>query len=203
MMVLVTKHITNLSKYGQHNIGRLVQPRHFPRIADTPRWGYLWAADNDAFNNFHAGRYVKMLDKCEGVPGCLFVTAPDVVGDAVATRELLHIWTHPLLSKNLPIGYVLQDGQQAKDIPWHILSAVFIGGSTEFKLGPLARELVLEAKDKGLWVHMGRVNSQGRIRYAKSIGVDSIDGSSMARFTDTYLEKFARIAMEPISESLD
>lgn len=34
---------------------------------------------------------------------------------------------------------------------------------------------------------MGRVNTYRRIRYANSIGVQSVDGTKWARFRDTYM----------------
>ncbi len=36
-------------------------------------------------------------------------------------------------------------------------------------------------------MHMGRVNSARRLRYAHSLGVDSVDGSSWARWRDALL----------------
>ena len=54
---------------------------------------------------------------------------------------------------------------------------MFVGGSTEFKLGPVAAALCQEAKARGLWVHVGRVNSRKRLRYSASIGADSADGT--------------------------
>jgi hypothetical protein len=58
--------------------------------------------------------------------------------------------------------------------------ALFIGGSTEWKLGAEARALAALAKNRGLWVHMGRVNSLRRLRYAADIGCDSVDGTYLA-----------------------
>jgi len=37
------------------------------------------------------------------------------------------------------------------------------------------------------WVHVGRVNSNRRLRLVKSYGADSVDGSGMAMFTETKL----------------
>lgn len=48
---------------------------------------------------------------------------------------------------------------------------------TEWKLGPVAASIAREAKARGKWVHMGRVNSERRMRYAASIGCDSVDGT--------------------------
>ena len=43
------------------------------------------------------------------------------------------------------------------------LAAVFVAGSTAFKLGPAAAELVREARRRGLHAHMGRVSTARRI----------------------------------------
>jgi hypothetical protein len=42
-------------------------------------------------------------------------------------------------------------------------------------------------KRAGKWVHMGRVNTDRRIRYAAAIGCDSIDGTKWVRWRDAYL----------------
>jgi len=47
-----------------------------------------------------------------------------------------------------------------------------------------ARELVREAKRRGKWVHMGRVNSLKRLQYATSIGCDSADGTYLVKAPD-------------------
>lgn len=193
-MLLVAKGLPTLTRYPRRNIGRLIVPRSANKIPETPRAGYLWAADNDAYNGFHEDRFVAMLDKLVDVPGCLFVTAPDVVGDAAATRRSFHNWTLPLLRRRLPIAYVGQDGATADEIPWHVIRAFFIGGSTEWKLGPEAAALAAEAKRHGKWVHMGRVNTWRRIEYANAIGCDSIDGTAVSMYTDTYLPRFSELA---------
>lgn len=48
---------------------------------------------------------------------------------------------------------------------------------TEWKEGAHARHLVWEAKERGKWVHMGRVNGESRVLYARDIGCDSVDGT--------------------------
>lgn len=73
------------------------------------------------------------------------------------------------------------------DATWGRIDCLFIGGSTEYKLGSHAEALVREAKNRGLWVHMGRVNSQSRFAYARAIGCDSVDGSSFSRWRDRWL----------------
>jgi hypothetical protein len=74
---------------------------------------------------------------------------------------------------------------------------LFIGGTSEFKCGEQARRLVVEAKRQGKWVHMGRVNTDQRMRLAQSWGVDSVDGTSVSRFRDTHLPKRLAQAARP------
>jgi hypothetical protein len=52
---------------------------------------------------------------------------------------------------------------------------------TEWKLGAWAALLTTLAKARGKYVHMGRVNSLKRYRYAVSIGCDSVDGTFLVR----------------------
>ena len=62
-------------------------------------------------------------------------------------------------------------------IRWDEFDCLFIGGRDDFKEGPLVREACREARRKGKWVHMGRVNSLRRMRIALDFGVDSVDGT--------------------------
>lgn len=185
MILLVTKSLPTVRRMGP-NVGRLFSPRMLSSIAATADWGVPWAADNDAFQGFKPGPYLKMLGSLAGVPGCLFVTAPDVVADWAATKVLWDIYWPVIHDADLPAAVVLQDG--CDHIPAEA-DAVFIGGSTIWKMGDEARLLAAEAKERGLWVHMGRVNTIRRIQYAASIGCDSIDGTNWSRFTDTYLHQ--------------
>lgn len=202
MLLLVHKAHQTLLNHQHPNVGRLVSPRQYSRIADTPRAGMLWAADNDAYAAWDETRFVKMLNAIKGVPGCLFVACPDRVGDADATAELFERWSPAIRRRELPLGYVAQDGLIGDAVPWLVVDALFIGGTTEWKLGPEAADLVYEAKDRKKWVHMGRVNTWRRLEYAKSIGVDSIDGTSLSMYTNTYLPRFSELAAAPTQGAL-
>jgi hypothetical protein len=153
---------------------------------DTPKQGNLrpagvtWCADNGCFGKGYPGDegYLAWLAKHQAdAPTCLFATAPDVVGDAVATLER----SRPFLPRIRALGYraalVAQDGLENLDVPWDEFDVLFLGGSTEWKLGEAAATLTAEAKRRGKHVHMGRVNSRKRYRYARSIGCDSVDGT--------------------------
>jgi hypothetical protein len=193
VILLVTKALPSLDRYRCPFLGRLVTPRHWSNVPGMVSRGIEWAADNDAFNGFDETRFTTMLDGIEGAPGCRFVTCPDVVADAAGTLALLDRWEPILRARGLPVGFVGQDGLEDLEVPWDRIDAFFIGGSTEWKLGPAAAGLAAEAKRRDLWVHMGRVNSAKRIRYAHSIGCDSVDGSGYARFYDTHVPDALRL----------
>jgi len=183
------------------NLGRLVQPRHFPRIAETAARGTQWAADNDCFQGLDIDGYCAMLDRLRGVDGCLFVTVPDVVGDARETAYQFERWFSAPARRGLPVALVAQDGLERLgnwlNSVWPRIDALFVGGSTTWKLGVPAGALVAEAKRRGKWVHMGRVNSAKRIAYAKAIGCDSVDGTKWVRWRDTYLAEGLQLVSAP------
>jgi hypothetical protein len=187
LLLLHTAHKTIMEQHWPHpNLGRLVSPREFSRIDDTAAAGLPWAADNDAYLAWDAGRFRSMLAAIRGLPGCLFVAAPDVVGDWDETLRRFGEWMPELVECGQPIAIVLQDGCRAvPDLPE--VAAVFVGGTTEWKLSETARKLVADAQDRGLWTHMGRVNTRRRIRLALAWGIDSIDGTQWSRWRHTHL----------------
>lgn len=158
----------------------------------------VWAADNGCYSageRFSLPRYLAWLERWRPhAARCLFATAPDVVGDASATRAR----SLPVLPVIAALGYVpayvLQDGETR--IP-DDAAAVFVGGSTAFKLSPDAAGLVAAAKSRGLWAHMGRVNSARRLRYAAGIGCDSADGTLLAFDPAAPVDQWLRQPAEP------
>lgn len=168
------------------HLGQIITPAQGNRI--TP--GVPWALDNGCFSNrWKPARFFDTLEKHARTPGCLFAVVPDVVADAAGTNRLWASWDRGLRRHGYPVAYVIQDG--ARSIPrW--CDAVFVGGSDAFKLGPEARALVALAKRHGKWVHMGRVNSYKRLRYATDIGCDSADGTFLAIAPDQNLPRVFR-----------
>lgn len=143
--------------------------------------GAVWCADNGCFGKGWPGyeRWWAWLEQHPGRELCLFATAPDVVGDAVATLERSLPWLPKIRELGIPAALVAQDGLEDLEVPWSAFDVLFVGGSTDWKLGPAARRLVGEAKRRGLSVHMGRVNSRRRWDYAREIGCDSVDGTKL------------------------
>ena len=98
-------------------MGRLIQPRHYSSIRETALSGMPWAADNDCFQGLDTDAFARMLDTIQGLPGCLFVTVPDVVADAQATAALFDVWAPALERRGLPVALVAQDGLEHME-PW-------------------------------------------------------------------------------------
>lgn len=192
MMLLVNASPTTLEPYRHPNLGVLCCPRS---VYSNNITTWRWAADNDAYSSWDAGRFRDMLQLIKPRTGCLFVTSPDVVGDAKTTGHLYALWRDQLAECGHPVALVAQDGLEHP--PWDELDTLFIGGTDRFKMGDTARHLVRQARERGKWVHMGRVNGHRRLRYAKAIGCDSVDGTSLSWFRDTYLRQYLSHASQP------
>jgi hypothetical protein len=153
----------------------------------VPPPGQPWAVDNGRFSRpeqyIDAG-YLAWLRTLPYQDRCLFATAPDVVGDAAATLELSLPMLPRIRALGLPAAFVGQDGLTIDTTPWDAFDALFIGGTTEWKLSEVAYQLAAEAKRRGKWTHMGRVNSWRRFRAAAAAGYDSADGTYL-RFDPT------------------
>jgi hypothetical protein len=90
----------------------------------------------------------------------------------------------------VPAAYAAQDGCDAPGLlPWDSFDVLFLAGSTEWKLSPVAEQLAREAKARGKGVHIGRVNSRIRLGIAEWFGCDSADGTYLAFGPDKNLPK--------------
>lgn len=165
---------------------------------DTPAQGNRrppgvdWCADNGCFGKGFPGEtawFTWLARQAADAATCRFAVAPDVVGDAEATLARSTPWLSQIRSLGFPAALVAQDGLENLDVPWDAFDVLFIGGTTAWKLGRHARDLVAEAKRRGKWVHMGRVNSESRLRYAQAIGCDSADGTYVTFGPDVNLPK--------------
>lgn len=141
-----------------------------------------FAIDNGAFACFDTQAFKALLVReSDRRALCRFVAVPDVVESARRTLEVFPHWADRL--RGWPLALVAQDGQQDLPIPWDSIAAVFIGGSTAWKMSAHAAAVVKAAKALGKWAHLGRVNSPGRFEYAESLGCDSIDGTGLSRYS--------------------
>lgn len=142
----------------------------------------MFALDNGAFSRFEAKGFLSMLAKHEPRKDlCRFVAAPDVVGCARRTLECFQYWRSRLAG--WPVAFVCQDGQEGLSVPWGECAAVFIGGTTEWKMSKHAAAIVKASKVIGKWCHIGRINTAGRLEYFEELGADSCDGTGLAQYS--------------------
>ncbi len=161
------------------SIGQLLTPltRRALRDVHAP-----WAIDNGAFAGFNEKLFTNLLAlHFESREKCLFLTVPDVVGSARRTLEVFERWAPRLAGWRLAIA--CQDGQEHLPIPWDAIDAVFIGGSTNWKCSEHVVQIIRAAQALGKWVHVGRVNTPMRWAHFEDMGVDSADGTGIARYT--------------------
>ncbi|MEU9019157.1 hypothetical protein [Actinomadura sp. NPDC048394] len=170
-------------------LGMIATPAQGNRIES----GYWWCADNGVFGGAYPGdeAYLRWLASLRRhADRCLFVVAPDVVGDHAGSwsrsRDLLPV----IRSLGFPAAFVAQDGAEREHSAWiwEEFDCLFLGGSTEWKLGREAAQIARAASDMGKWVHMGRVNSARRYRYAATeCWCDSVDGTYLTYGPDRNL----------------
>jgi hypothetical protein len=143
-----------------------------------------FAIDNGAFSYFDAKAFKSLLARnYERRHLCKFVAVPDVVASARRTLEVFDYWHDEPCLRHWPLALVLQDGQEDLPICWNLIEAVFVGGSTKWKLSSHAAACVKAAKAMGKYVHAGRVNEPARFEYFEKLGADSIDGTGLAQYT--------------------
>lgn len=142
--------------------------------------GTHWCADNGCFSEYRFNEdhwFGWLRENAYDAAHCAFAAAPDVLGDAAATFARSMPWLPRIRALGFRAAYVAQDGIEHSLIPWCCFDVLFIGGTDDFKLGPVARVLITEARRRGMWVHMGRINGGRRWRYADAMGCDSVDGT--------------------------
>ena len=148
------------------------------RYAPAPEW--VWAADNGCFSNrWEEKTWLKWLQSFEDPSKALFATVPDVVANHIETIKRWEQYAPKVSELGFKPAFVLQDGA-SETLPFAEMGALFIGGTTEFKLSNKVKHIVQIAKSHHIWVHMGRVNSYKRMLVAYDFGCDSVDGTYIA-----------------------
>jgi hypothetical protein len=182
-------------------LGMIVTPGKAHRLIP----GVVWCADNGAFTGRYPGdeAYLSWLaDRRSHARQCLFAVAPDVLGDAEATLDR----SLSMLGRIRRLGYraalAAQDGLEHLSVPWSEFDVLFLGGSTAWKLGPAARHLAAQARARGKGVHMGRVNSARRLRYARAIGAASVDGTFLTYGPDQNLPRLLGWVREATTQTV-
>lgn len=201
MKLFVSGATATVAKYADSPmIGRLIQPRNGNDVQDLATCGLPAGADNDALAGVNPDALLNLWDRLAPRRGdwLKFVTAPDAVmltangpyGDWPATLWLWRCWRPALLARKLPPAIVAQDGATPSDVPWDEIDALFIGGSTRWKMSQQAALLIRVAAKRGKWVHVGRINSFYRIGHFDQLPVNSFDGGQFSMFPETYIPKY-------------
>jgi hypothetical protein len=150
--------------------------------------GFAYALDNGAWTAYNSktawdesafvdalARFGKEAD---------FVVSPDIVGGGLDSLRLSISWLHRCMGSRTPRVLIpVQDGMQPRDIVGDLCRqiGIFVGGTDKWKekSTPVWAEL---ADERRSFIHVGRVNSQRRLRICQMAGVDSFDGSGPSRF---------------------
>lgn len=176
-MIYMTPQSSPTAVLSSARWGHIVTPSKW---GNSIQGGRLWCMDNGVFTGkFSEADFWGKLRQMEPYRDtCLFVVAPDVVANAIATMSAYRHWGARIKALGWPVAFVAQDGQELFDFPPEY-DVLFIGGSTEWKMSTAADDCIFKAKAAEKWVHVGRVNSQKRIRHFQLMGVDSVDGTTV------------------------
>jgi len=173
MMVMPANNMSGVVHYiagvKPDRIGILNTPFSYK----TPPFYMPYALDNGCFTRWDEKEFFLMLRKASLLKRKpLWVCVPDVVADAEETNKRWHKYHNLIEFKK---AFVAQDGHEPQDVPKEAY-AVFIGGTTKWKIDNAH-------KFKGItqWLHVGRVNTWNRLKWAELIGADSVDGTGFFR----------------------
>lgn len=164
----------------REDIGVMLQPRSnlFRHARDFPGG---FAYDNGAFGAwvrgapFDARTWRRGMER---VPeGPLFAVVPDVVSDHEATRASWETYAPEVIGNGFRAAFVLQNGCTSLAQVPDDAGAVFIGGDDDYKVSRQTASITWAAREAGLWVHMGRVNTLSRWLRALAMGCHSADGT--------------------------
>lgn len=153
--------------------------------------GITFAADNGCFaDTWVASKWIASLEKRTKIQdACLFAVVPDVVADFDGTLARWHVWAPVVRQMGYRVAFAAQDGMDLARVPWDDLDVWFTGGSDDWKLSQESWEAMHEAKRRGKWCHLGRVNGAKKLRAAKAGGYDSADGTYLRFGPDVNLPK--------------
>jgi hypothetical protein len=173
---------------GNRYLGQLYVPGQWN---EPPAMGLVWAADNGCFHGLDEPLFLRHVQRCASWLGWttkpLWVAAPDVVGSSTATLQQWPRWSLHIASVGLEPCFVLQDGMEDRQLP--DARAFFVGGTTAWKESQAVASLCAEVKRRGYLLHMGRVNTLRRMRWAFEHGCDSVDGSGFSTWPDTRIPR--------------
>jgi len=188
-MLYLSSSYTNLKPSMRPRFGYMLNVNH--QLAyEKAMVRYPWMLDNGAFSEaWNEDIWRKRLEKLSPyVDTCIAAVVPDVILDAGATLARWHVYAPEVKALGYKAAFATQNGCTVGMVPWDEADVLFIGGSDAHRV----REcwpLIAEAKRRGMWVHVGRVNSMLRIR--QFCRCDSVDGTTFSNeLSDRRQENF-------------
>lgn len=139
--------------------------------------GRPWASDCDALSKdgFCEDRFLQHLERLSAAAAtCAFVVVPDVPGCGESTLATFEHACRVYGELEFPLAYCLQDGAEHLELP--PCDVAFLGG-TDLWREAVGAALLERARAEGLRTHVGRVNSERRLRHLSFCHCDSADGT--------------------------
>jgi hypothetical protein len=169
-----------LQAQNRERFGYIVSLHAGAGVGSAVLAGHRWMLDNGAFSDkWNEATWLAALERWQPYAGtCIAAVCPDVVGDAGATLARFAQYAPTIRNCGYPVAFVTQDGLAMDAVPWGQFDVLFVGGTDQHKLHD-SYPFILEAQRRGLWVHVGRVNSAERIT-GKFWMADSCDGTMLA-----------------------
>jgi len=193
-----TRSIDLIGRLAELGFGELccrgeLPPRRLPFAYDNGAFKD-WTADRP-FNLVRYERDLRWMAYNDCLPD--FICAPDVVGQGRESLDWSLFCTGPE-GEFVPdalrdrVYLVVQNGMSERLLAPHldVFAGIFVGGTLEWKL-ETGEEWVKLAHRRGLRCHVGRVGTEERVRWARYIGVDSID-SALPLWSEENLARFCR-----------
>lgn len=173
MMVMPANNTSGLVHYLAGAYKGKIGMLNTPFSWKNPPYYMPYALDNGCFTKWDESAFFLMLRRASiQKTKPIFVVVPDVVGDAEKTIKSWHQYHKKI---KYPLAFACQDGCEPQDVPSEAF-ACFIGGTTDWKL-------TSAHKFKGVCkhLHIGRVTTGSRLKWAEDIGADSVDGTGFFR----------------------
>lgn len=208
-----------LNELRKYSMGRLVAANSWKNpIADIP-----WVFDNGAFHAFNNGKpfdkdafarcaifdeetgfnKIQMGSYAIRLPD--FGVCPDIVRGGKKSLDFSLSWMERLSAfPEFPWYLAVQDGMSVEDVAeaWDLaielecpFGGIFVGGSLEWKF-ETTPQWVQFAHERGVKVHVGRISSIERLKWAERLGVDSVDS---AAFGPAYAYKRVKQAADLVT----